>query len=115
MNTFAHRGDVMTVNKQIILDSRPSGAAEAGNFKLIEAPTPTPGPGQVLVRHLYLSLDPYMRARMDDAKSYAKPQELGAVMGGGTVGEVVASNNERFKLGDKVVGMGGWQNYSLSN
>jgi NADPH-dependent curcumin reductase len=105
----------MTINKQIILDSRPTGAAEARNFKQIEAPAPTPGPGQVLVRHLYLSLDPYMRGRMDDAKSYAEPQKLGVVMGGGTVGEIVASNNERFKIGEKVVGMGGWQNYSLSN
>ena len=105
----------MPVNKQIVLDSRPSGAAHAGNFKLIEAAAGTPGSGQVLVRHLYLSLDPYMRGRMNDAKSYAKPQELGVVMGGGTVGEVVASNNERFKVGDKVVGMGGWQNYAVSN
>jgi hypothetical protein len=105
----------MTVNKQIILDSRPTGAAEVRNFKLVETPAPTPGPGQVLVRHLYLSLDPYMRGRMNDAKSYAKPQELGVVMGGGTVGEVVASNREHFKPGDKVVGQGGWQNYSLSN
>ena len=105
----------MTVNRQIILDSRPTSAAEARNFKLIETPAPTPGPGQILVRHLYLSLDPYMRGRMNDAKSYAKPQELGVVMGGGTVGEVVASNSDRFKPGDKVVGQGGWQNYSLSN
>jgi NADPH-dependent curcumin reductase CurA len=105
----------MPVNKQILLDSRPTGAAETRNFKLIEGNAPTPGPGQALVRHLYLSLDPYMRGRMNDAKSYAKPQELGVVMGGGTVGEVVASNNERFKPGDKVVGMGGWQNYSLSD
>jgi hypothetical protein len=105
----------MPVNKQILLDSRPTGAAETRNFKLIEGNAPTPGPGQALVRHLYLSLDPYMRGRMNDAKSYAKPQELGAVMGGGTVGEVVASNNERLNPGDKVVGMGGWQNYSLTN
>ncbi len=105
----------MPVNKQIVLASRPIGAAELGNFKLIETETPTPGPGEVLVRHLYLSLDPYMRGRMSDAKSYAAPQELGAVMVGGTVGEVVASNNERFKPGDKVVGAGGWQNYSLSD
>jgi NADPH-dependent curcumin reductase len=105
----------MTVNKQILLAARPSGAAEAKNFKLIEAAIPAPGPGQVLVRHLYLSLDPYMRGRMNDAKSYAKPQALGVVMGGGTVGEVAASNNPAFKVGDKVVGMGGWQNYSLSD
>jgi len=105
----------MPVNKQIVLDSRPTGAAEARNFRLVESEAPSPGPGQVLVRHLYLSLDPYMRGRMNDAKSYAKPQELGAVMVGGTVGEVVASNNPRFKIGDKVVGNGGWQNYSLSD
>ena len=104
----------MPVNKQIIFDSRPAGAAEARHFKLIETAAPTPGPGEVLVRHLYLSLDPYMRGRMDDVKSYAKPQELGVVMGGGTVGEVVASNNERFKPGDKVVAAGGWQLYSAS-
>jgi NADPH-dependent curcumin reductase CurA len=105
----------MPVNKQIVLASRPTGAAELANFKLIETEAPAPGPGQVLVRNLFLSLDPYMRGRMSDAKSYAEPQELGAVMVGGTVGEVVASNNERFKAGDKVVGMGGWQNYSLSD
>jgi len=104
----------MPVNKQIIFDSRPAGAAEARHFKLIETAAPTPSPGEVLVRHLYLSLDPYMRGRMDDVKSYAKPQELGVVMGGGTVGEVVASNNERFKPGDKVVAAGGWQLYSAS-
>lgn len=105
----------MPINKQIVLDSRPTGAAEPRNFRLVESEAPSPGPGQVLVRHLYLSLDPYMRGRMNDAKSYAKPQELGAVMVGGTVGEVVASNNPRFKTGDKVVGMGGWQNYALSD
>ena len=75
----------------------------------------TPGPGEILVRHHYLSLDPYMRGRLSDAKSYAKPQELGATMGGGTVGEVVASNNPRFKTGDFVVGMGGWQHYVVSD
>lgn len=105
----------MPVNKQFILDSRPTGNVEPRNFRLVETPVPTPGPGQVLVRHHYLSLDPYMRGRLNDAKSYAKPQALGAVMGGGAVGEVVASNNPRFKPGDKVVGMGGWQNYALSD
>jgi len=69
----------------------------------------------VLVRHSFLSLDPYMRGRLNDAKSYAKPQELGAVMGGGTVGIVEASNNSRFHPGDAVVGMGGWQRYSVSD
>ena len=67
------------------------------------------------MRHSFLSLDPYMRGRLSDAKSYAKPQEVGAVMGGGTVGIVEASNNPRFKAGDAVVGMGGWQLYSLSD
>jgi NADPH-dependent curcumin reductase len=105
----------MAVNKQFVLESRPTGNVEPGNFKLVEAAIPTPGPNQVLVRHHYLSLDPYMRGRLNDSKSYAKPQEVGAVMGGGTVGEIAASNNSRFKVGDKVVGMGGWQLYSLSD
>ncbi|MBV9521251.1 MAG: NADP-dependent oxidoreductase [Alphaproteobacteria bacterium] len=105
----------MPLNRQFILDSRPTGNVEPGNFKLVEKPAPTPGPGQVLVRHHYLSLDPYMRGRLNDSKSYTKPQEVGAVMGGGTIGEVVESNNPRFKVGDKVVGMGGWQDYSVSD
>jgi NADPH-dependent curcumin reductase CurA len=105
----------MPVNKQFVLDSRPTGHVAPRNFRLVETPVPKPGPGEALVRHHYLSLDPYMRGRLNDAKSYARPQELGAVMGGGTVGEVVASNNPRFKPGDKVVGMGGWQNYVLSD
>ena len=85
------------------------------NFRIVETPVPAPGPGEVLVRHTFLSLDPYMRGRLSDAKSYAKPQELGAVMGGGTVGVVEASNNPRFKTGDAVVGMGGWQRYAVSD
>src|SRR5580692_10778232 len=85
------------------------------NFRVVETPVPTPGPGEVLVRHTFLSLDPYMRGRLSDAKSYAKPQEVGEVMGGGTVGVVEASNNPRFHPGDPVVGMGGWQLYSLSD
>ncbi|MEO6364092.1 MAG: NADP-dependent oxidoreductase [Caldimonas sp.] len=103
------------VNPQIHLVSRPSGEAMASNFRLVEAPRPQPGPGQVLVRHHFLSLDPYMRGRMNDAKSYAQPQPLDQVMQGGTVGEVVASNHERYKVGDKVVGFGGWQQYSLAD
>ena len=104
----------LPANSQIVLESRPTGPVEPRHFKLVKTNTPDPGPGQVLVRNLYLSLDPYMRGRMSDAKSYAKPQELGLVMGGGTVGEVVASNNAHFKPGDKVVGLGGWQLYSLT-
>ena len=103
----------MPQNRQIHLDNRPTGEALASNFKLVVAQTPTLAPGQVLVRHHFLSLDPYMRGRMNDTKSYATPQALGQTMGGGTVGEVVESQNERYKVGDKVVGMGGWQEYSV--
>jgi NADPH-dependent curcumin reductase len=105
----------MTANLQILLDHRPTGKVSPANFRIVETPIPAPGPGEVLVRHMFLSLDPYMRGRLSDAKSYAKPQEVGAVMGGGTVGIVEASNNPRFKAGDAVVGMGGWQRYSLSD
>jgi NADPH-dependent curcumin reductase CurA len=98
-------------NKQWHLVSRPRGEPSLDNFKLVEAPLPELNDGDVLVRNHYLSLDPYMRGRMDDAKSYAKPQNLNETMGGGTVGEVVQSRNERFKVGDKVVGMGDWQQY----
>jgi NADPH-dependent curcumin reductase CurA len=103
----------MPQNKQIHLDNRPLGEAVVGNFKLVVANTPALEDGQVLVRHHYLSLDPYMRGRMNDAKSYALPQPLGQTMGGGTVGEVVESKSSRFVVGDKVVGMGGWQQYSV--
>jgi NADPH-dependent curcumin reductase len=103
----------MTINQQIHLDNRPQGEAVASNFKLVESETPALQDGQVLVRHHFLSLDPYMRGRMNDAKSYAQPQALGQTMGGGTVGEVVESKNAKFAVGDKVVGMGGWQQYSV--
>ncbi|WP_096662397.1 NADP-dependent oxidoreductase [Polaromonas sp. AET17H-212] len=103
----------MPLNQQILLDNRPTGEAVASNFKLVSSDTPPLQDGQVLVRHHYLSLDPYMRGRMNDAKSYAQPQALGQVMGGGTAGEVVESKNPKFAVGDKVVGMGGWQEYSV--
>ncbi|MDP3166707.1 MAG: NADP-dependent oxidoreductase [Hydrogenophaga sp.] len=103
----------MPKNQQILLDNRPSGEAVAGNFKLVSSDTPALADGQVLVRHHFMSLDPYMRGRMNDAKSYAQPQALGQVMGGGTAGEVVESKNPKFAVGDKVVGMGGWQEYSV--
>ncbi len=104
------------MNQQILLDNRPQGEATASNFKLVSTPVPSPeslADGQVLVRHHYLSLDPYMRGRMNDSRSYAEPQPLGQVMIGGTVGEVVASKHARFAMGDSVVGMGGWQEYSV--
>jgi len=108
-------GVALTSNLQILLDHRPTGKVSPNNFRFVEAPVPRPGAGEVLVRHSFLSLDPYMRGRLSDAKSYAKPQDVGAVMGGGTVGVVEASNNPRFKVGDSVVGMGGWQRYGLSS
>jgi NADPH-dependent curcumin reductase len=102
-------------NLQVLLNHRPTEKVSPANFRVVETPIPSPGPGEVLVRHTFLSLDPYMRGRLSEAKSYAKPQEIGAVMGGGTVGIVEASNNPRFKAGDAVVGMGGWQRYSVSD
>jgi NADPH-dependent curcumin reductase CurA len=105
----------MTVNTQILLDSRPTGEVSAANFRRIEAAVPHAAEGQIVVRQHYLSLDPYMRGRLNDAKSYAKPQEVGAVMGGGAVGEVIESRNPKFKVGDFVVGPGGWQLYSAGD
>ena len=102
-----------TTNRQILLASRPTGEPGTDNFKLVSTPVPTVADGQVLVRNHYLSLDPYMRGRMNEGKSYATPQPLGEVMIGGTVGEVVESRNAHFAVGDKVVGMGGWQEYQL--
>ncbi|KRI00618.1 NADP-dependent oxidoreductase [Curvibacter sp. PAE-UM] len=103
----------MPANRQILLDNRPEGEATTSNFKLVTTQTPALQDGQVLVRHHYLSLDPYMRGRMNDSKSYAQPQPLGEVMIGGTVGEVLESRHPKFAVGDKVVGMGGWQEYSV--
>ena len=103
----------MATNKQILLDNRPSGEALISNFKLTSSETPALEDGQVLVQHHYLSLDPYMRGRMNDSKSYAAAQPLGQVMGGGTTGVIAESRNTKFAVGDKVVGMGGWQQYSV--
>ncbi len=105
----------MPRNQQILLDNRPQGEAVASNFKLVATDTPALQDGQVLVRNHFLSLDPYMRGRMNDAKSYAQPQPLGEVMQGGTVGEVVESRSPKFAVGDKVVGFGGWQEYSVAD
>ena len=102
-----------TINRQIHLVSRPDGEARPDNFRLVEAPLPALADGQVLVRHHYLSLDPYMRGRMSEAKSYAQPQPLNRVMQGGTVGEVVESKHANYRAGDLVAGFGGWQEYSV--
>ena len=105
----------MPTNQQVLLDNRPVAEATASNFKLVTSETSALQEGQVLVCHHFLSLDPYMRGRMNDSKSYTAPQPLGQVMGGGTVGEVVESRSAKFKPGDQVVGMGGWQHYSVVN
>ncbi len=105
----------MPINQQILLDNRPMGEAAASNFMLVSSDTPELKEGQVLVRHHFLSLDPYMRGRMSESKSYAAPQALGQVMQGGTAGEVIESRSPKFEPGDKVVGMGGWQEFSVVN
>lgn len=103
----------MTMNKQWQLASRPAGEPTLENWRMVEVPVPPLADGQVLVRHHFLSLDPYMRGRMNEGRSYAQPQPLDAVMIGGTVGEVVESRHEKFAAGDRVVGMGGWQQYAV--
>ena len=103
----------MPTNKQIHLDNRPDGEATASNFKLVTSETPALADNQVLVRHHYMSLDPYMRGRMNDSKSYTANQPTGAVFQGGTAGEVVETKHPKFQVGDKVVGFGGWQQYSV--
>jgi NADPH-dependent curcumin reductase len=100
-------------NRRIVLASRPQGQASAANFELQTVPLPDLAEGQVLVRHDWLSLDPYMRMRMEDAKSYAAPQQLGEPMIGGTAGRVLESRHAGFAPGDTVVGMGGWQEHGL--
>ena len=103
------------MNRQILLTSRPAGPPGLDNFKLVQSPIPQPHEGEVLMRTRYLSLDPYMRGRMSAAKSYAKPVEVGEPMVGATVGEIVASRNAKFAIGDIVLGYGGWQDYALSS
>jgi NADPH-dependent curcumin reductase CurA len=102
-----------TINTRLVLASRPSGEPTPSNFKLEQVELAALKDGEVLVRHHYLSLDPYMRGRMSEGKSYAQPQPLNAVMVGGTVGEVVESRHAGYSTGDKVVGYGGWQQYSV--
>ena len=104
-----------SVNRQILLKSRPEGAPSLGNFELMEGPMPEPGEGEVLMRIVYLSLDPYMRGRMSGAKSYATPAGIGEPMVGGTIGKIVMSRNPKYSDGDIVLGYGGWQEYALSN
>ena len=100
-------------NRRFVLASRPSGAPREDNFRLETVPVPDLAPGQILVRHHYLSLDPYMRGRMNEQRSYTAPQPLDEVMIGGTVGEVIATQSDKFAVGDHVFCMGGWQDYSV--
>lgn len=104
----------MATNKRIVLASRPQGAVTPDNFRIEEAPLPQPREDEVLVRNEWLSLDPYMRGRMSDAKSYAKPVEIGEVMTGQTVGEVMESRHPGFKPGDRVLTGLGWQTHGVA-
>ncbi|MBP1130954.1 MULTISPECIES: NADP-dependent oxidoreductase [unclassified Serratia (in: enterobacteria)] len=105
----------MHQNRRFLLASRPHGEPTADNFRLETVPTPQPAAGQVLLRTVYLSLDPYMRGRMSDAPSYAPPVQIGEAMVGGTVSRVVTSQHPDFKPGDWVLGYDGWQDYALSD
>ena len=102
------------VNRQITLAARPEGFPQESDFALVESDVPTAGPGEVLVRSQWLSLDPYMRGRMSEARSYAKPTAVGEPMTGQAVGEVVESDDSRFSPGDTVVGQLGWQDYAVA-
>jgi len=104
-----------TVNRRITLAARPQGAPKKSDFQLVEGAIPTPGNNELLLQSIYLSLDPYMRGRMNDTKSYAKPVAIGDVMEGGVVARVMASNNPKFNEGDIVFGYLGWQEYALSD
>jgi NADPH-dependent curcumin reductase CurA len=103
------------INRQITLAARPHGFPQDSDFKLIEQPVPTPGEGELLVQVQYLSVDPYMRGRMNDTASYANPVGIGDVMVGECVGKVIQSRNSRFSEGSFVSGMFGWQEYAVSN
>ncbi len=104
-----------TINRQLILAERPKGEPTTATLRLETGPVPVPGPGQMLLRTEYLSLDPYMRGRMSDAPSYAVPVAVGAVMAGGTIAQVVASDVKGFQPGDRVLSFNGWQDYALSD
>jgi NADPH-dependent curcumin reductase len=105
----------MAQAKRIVLASRPVGEPKPSDFRLEDVAVPTPGEGQVLLRTIWLSLDPYMRGRMSDGPSYATPVPVGGVMEAGTVNEVIASNNPNFAKGDIVLARAGWQTHALSD
>src|SRR6201994_3806337 len=101
-------------NREILFKSRPQGMPTAANFELVERPVPTPGAGEVLGRNSYMSVDPYMRGRMTDRASSVDGFKIGEVMTGGAVGQVVASNNDKWKVGDYVSHFGGWREWYVS-
>lgn len=105
----------MSMNRQIILAARPAGYPKESDFNVVEKPVPAPGSGQILIRIIYLSLDPYMRGMMSGKESYVRPLQIGDVMVGGTVGKVVQSNHPDYIKGNIVEGMLGWQEYALSD
>ena len=101
------------VNRVFTLVARPVGFPRETDFELIEEPKPTPGDGQFLVRTKFVSVDPYMRGRMNEQRSYADPFEIGKVIYGGAVGEIVESDHDRYQVGGFVHGMWGWQDYAV--
>lgn len=103
----------MSSNREIHLASRPQGWPTADNFRLVETGVPTPGPGQIVVRNQFISVDPYMRGRMNDVKSYVPPFALDAPLDGGAVGEVVAGGGDGMSVGDTVLHGLGWREYAL--
>lgn len=103
------------VNRRVVLAQRPKGAPDENTLRVEEGQIPTPGAGEMLVRSVYLSLDPYMRGRMNDAKSYATPVEIGGVMTGQVVGQVISSNLDGYSKGDYVLSGSGWQDYAVSD
>ena len=108
-------GQTETLNRQLVLAERPKGEPTRNTFRLVEAEIPSAGAQQMLLRTVYLSLDPYMRGRMSDAPSYAAPVEIDSVMVGGTIARVVTSNVDGFSIDDWVLSINGWQDYALSD
>src|SRR5205807_1865787 len=104
-------GSEPPIGREVHLVARPRGEPQPGDFALVERPVPPPGPGQVVVRNRFISVDPYMRGRMNDVRSYAPPFPLGAVMEGAAVGEVTASASAQLRVGDPVQHRFGWREY----
>src|SRR6266478_945058 len=102
-------------NKQVLLAARPTGFPKESDFQIVETPIPEPNDGEIRVRNSFVSVDPYIRGRMNDVRSYVPPFQIGAVIESGAVGYVDASKNPKFPIGAVVSGMFGWQVYAVSN